>query len=215
MASHALYHDEWEGDLEEHPKATLSGAKFPLAALDIRQINLKGAALTNRLKELLSLRQFDLIAKRASGMMLVEGHLYINLLGQAGHSCAIADSILFLPVDMQGLFWTNISVVGGNGMFAGFPAHYGGAEFGRQPGFANVSVTRTEFLEAVNSACIRKFKNRGWKGKELGDEVPQGTGKEAGRSTVRIRGGNTQPQETDVGIEKQPLRSSRRAGNKG
>lgn len=39
---------------------------------------------------------------------------------QMGLAEAIANSISALPEELQGLFWANITVVGGNALFPGF-----------------------------------------------------------------------------------------------
>ncbi|EJC98960.1 actin-like protein ARP6 [Fomitiporia mediterranea MF3/22] len=313
----SLFHDE-ASDSEGPPECMLivdSGYSFthvvPVMSgkviwRGVRRLDIGGKLLTNHLKELLSLRQYDLMGETYITNDIKEKCCYVSTnykedmessrfhsskivqeyilpkysegragrvklqgeqipadedvvrmnterfsvpevlfrptdigLDQAGLSSTIADSISSLPGDVQGLFWANIGVVGGNAVFAGFrqrlyviselrslapveyevrvfessnpitAAYFGGAEYARQPGFANVSVTRTEYQEAGSNACIRKFRNGTWQAKEVGDEVPQGAGKEAGRSRVRSRVGKPQLQEADIGIEKQPLRSSR------
>lgn len=39
---------------------------------------------------------------------------------QSGLADAIAQSIAALPDELQGMFWANVTVVGGNSLFPGF-----------------------------------------------------------------------------------------------
>ncbi|RDB14700.1 Actin-like protein ARP6 [Hypsizygus marmoreus] len=47
-------------------------------------------------------------------------HLFITGLHQSGLSATIALSISLLPPDLQGMFWANIGLIGGNTKFPGF-----------------------------------------------------------------------------------------------
>ncbi|TDL17756.1 Actin/actin-like protein [Rickenella mellea] len=108
-------------------------------------------------------------------------------LDQGGIADTIARSIACLPEDLQGMFWANIGLVGGNVKFAGFrerlmselrslapvdcsvhiyessspitEAHRAGVEFACSPAFAREAVTRAEYLECGSNACRRKFKD--------------------------------------------------------
>ncbi|KAH8113486.1 actin-like protein ARP6 [Phellopilus nigrolimitatus] len=138
-------------------------------------------------------------------------------LAQSGVSRAIADAICSLPEDLQGLFWSNIGLVGGNIKFSGFrerlmaelrslvptdhevciyessnaisEAYFSGAEFVRQPDFVNQAVSREEYQEYGSNVCRRKFANVSWqaRGEEGGE----------GRDTITV--------------EKEKLRSKGRA----
>ncbi|KLO06271.1 actin-like protein ARP6 [Schizopora paradoxa] len=111
-------------------------------------------------------------------------------LSQSGISRTIAEAISTLPQDVQGLFWANIGLVGGNVKFPGFrqrladelrslaPIQYevhihessdpiveswlAGAAFARrEPSvFSQHVVTRAEYQEGGSNACRRKFP--GW-----------------------------------------------------
>ena len=41
-------------------------------------------------------------------------------MGQSGVAMTIAHSIALLPEDLQGMFWANIGLIGGNAKFPGF-----------------------------------------------------------------------------------------------
>ncbi|OCB83862.1 actin-like protein ARP6 [Sanghuangporus baumii] len=170
-------------------------------------------------------------------------------LAQAGLSHTVADVISSLPEDMQELFWANVGLIGGNVRLPGFrnslmtelrslepaehevriyessnpiiAAYLAGAEFVRQPGLANVCVTRAEYQEAGSRACRRKFKYATWQVREDGERTPQGPGKDTGnnaglsRSRIRSRGSKTQGDVGDSRAERKRSRSSRsRAADK-
>ncbi|KAI0040286.1 Actin/actin-like protein [Auriscalpium vulgare] len=108
-------------------------------------------------------------------------------LHQAGLAESIAASIALLPDDLQGMFWANIGLIGGNTKFPGFAtrllsdlrplapvecevvvyeskdavleAYRGAVSLAKQSGFANHVVTREEYLEGGSNACRRKFKD--------------------------------------------------------
>ncbi|KAL5501343.1 ARP6_2 [Sanghuangporus vaninii] len=166
-------------------------------------------------------------------------------LPQAGLSYTISDAISSLPEDVQGLFWANIGLIGGNARLPGFrnrlmtelrslapaehevriyessnpiiAAYLAGAEFARQPGLANVCVTRAEYQEAGSRACRRKFKYATWQAREEDEETTQGSRKDMGTnagmssSRTRPKGSKTQEGVLDsaAGAERKPLRSSR------
>ncbi|EGN93982.1 hypothetical protein SERLA73DRAFT_189133 [Serpula lacrymans var. lacrymans S7.3] len=106
-------------------------------------------------------------------------------LDQSGLALTIAASISLLPQDLQGMFWANIGLIGGNTLFPGFharllselrslapldfdvaiyqcdnpitEAYHSAVNFARQPDFFDHVVTRAEYLESGSSASRRKF----------------------------------------------------------
>ncbi|KAJ3507482.1 hypothetical protein NLJ89_g6281 [Agrocybe chaxingu] len=93
---------------------------------------------------------------------------------QAGIAWTIAHSISLLPADLQGMFWANIGLIGGNTKLPGFrarllselqtlaPVEFEVAiyECEDQEGFiAQHAVTRAEYLESGCSAAHRKFRH--------------------------------------------------------
>ncbi|VDC01837.1 unnamed protein product [Peniophora sp. CBMAI 1063] len=111
-------------------------------------------------------------------------------LRQAGLAPTIAQSIALLPEELQGMFWANIGLIGGNSKLPGLakrlrtelrplaPSEYevvvheskdsilevyrAGVAFAKTASFRNHIVTREEYLENGTDACRRKFKD--WKG---------------------------------------------------
>ncbi|KAI0819238.1 actin-like protein Arp6 [Trametes gibbosa] len=101
----------------------------------------------------------------------------------------VAASISHLPQDLQGLFWANIALIGGNTALPGLrerltselrslapidcgvavyasehptlEAYYAAVAFAARPEFTQCVVTREEYLEMGSNACRRKF--RDWK----------------------------------------------------
>ncbi|RPD77652.1 actin-like protein Arp6 [Lentinus tigrinus ALCF2SS1-7] len=110
-------------------------------------------------------------------------------LEQAGLSATVAASIALLPEDLQGMFWANIGLVGGNTAMPGFrnrlmaelrslapidcevavyasdepilEAYRSAVAFAARPEFPQFAVTREEYQEMGSNACRRKF--RDWK----------------------------------------------------
>ncbi|EPT05352.1 actin protein Arp6 [Fomitopsis schrenkii] len=110
-------------------------------------------------------------------------------LEQSGIASTVAHSIGLLPEDLQGMFWANIGLIGGNAKFPGFrerleselralapvdctvsihspkdpilEAYRSGVAFAKKPAFTQQAVTRAEYLEMGNNASRRKF--RDWK----------------------------------------------------
>ncbi|KAF9222982.1 actin-domain-containing protein [Gyrodon lividus] len=106
-------------------------------------------------------------------------------LEQTGLPGTIAASIAVFPEDLQGMFWANIGVIGGNTKFPGFherlmtelrslaPVDFdiqifksddpvtescrSALSFVRHPDFPNHLVTRTDYLECGSNATRRKF----------------------------------------------------------
>ncbi|KAI8978721.1 actin-like protein Arp6 [Trametes punicea] len=125
-------------------------------------------------------------------------------LDQAGISATVAESISLLPEDLQGMFWANIGLIGGNTAIPGFhqrlvselrslapidsdvvvysserpnlEAYYSGVAFAVRPEFSQCVVTKEEYQEMGSNACRRKF--RDWKPIE----------KEAGRGREQSKG---------------------------
>ncbi|KAI0372330.1 actin-like protein Arp6 [Pilatotrama ljubarskyi] len=110
-------------------------------------------------------------------------------LEQAGISTTVAACISLLPEDLQGMFWANIGLIGGNTALPGFrqrltselrslapidcevavyssehpimEAYYSAITFAARPEFSQCLVTREEYQEMGSTACRRKF--RDWK----------------------------------------------------
>ncbi|KAF9240261.1 actin family [Melanogaster broomeanus] len=106
-------------------------------------------------------------------------------LEQMGLPDAIAACIALLPEDLQGMFWANIGVIGGNTQFPGFherlmtelrslapvdfdiqvfksddpvtESYRSALSFARHPDFPSHLVTRAEYLECGSTATRRKF----------------------------------------------------------
>jgi len=157
-------------------------------------------------------------------------------LSQSGISRTIADSISTLPPDVQGLFWANIGLVGGNVKFPRFrqrladelrslaPIDYqvhiyessdpiieawmAGAAYARQPTFLHHVVTRAEYQESGSNACRRKFP--GWMTRPERDEladVHEDTGRKAKTDRARAKG-KARANDDNEGAKK-PVRGSR------
>ena len=90
-----------------------------------------------------------------------------------------------------------------------------GAELGRQPGIANVCVTRAEYQEAGSNACRRKFKYATWQVHEDREDAPQGPERDTtnntgmARSRARSRGSKALEGGGENGAERKPTRSVR------
>jgi len=106
-------------------------------------------------------------------------------LDQSGIAATVASSIKLLPEDIQGMFWSNIGLVGGNTKFPGFyerlmselrslapvdfdvrvhrceepitEAYRSALRFVGETPFAACAVTRAEYLESGSNASRRKF----------------------------------------------------------
>ncbi|KIP04446.1 hypothetical protein PHLGIDRAFT_25604 [Phlebiopsis gigantea 11061_1 CR5-6] len=113
-------------------------------------------------------------------------------LEQAGLAQTIAHSISLLPEDIQGMFWSNIGLIGGSTKFPNFcsrlaaelrtlapvdsevkiyessdpilEAYRSAIAFASKPDFLQKVVTREEYNESGSNACRRKFPD--WKPKE-------------------------------------------------
>ncbi|TFK34759.1 actin-related protein Arp6 [Crucibulum laeve] len=129
-------------------------------------------------------------------------------LNQAGLAATVAFSISLLPSDLQGMFWANIGLIGGNAKFAGFrdrlmselqtlapvdcevviyecddpitEAYRAAFSFVNTPGFESHVVTRAEYAESGSNASRKKFHD--WKHreseKEKLKEAPKPKGKQ-------------------------------------
>ncbi|KAI0632288.1 actin-like protein Arp6 [Trametes polyzona] len=141
-------------------------------------------------------------------------------LEQAGISATVAASISLLPEDLQGLFWANIALIGGNAALPGLrerltselrslapidcevavytsehpalEAYYGAVALAARPGFAQCMVTREEYQEMGSSACRRKF--RDWKPAE----------KDASRGREQAKGKGQRGKGDDEGEDDSP-----------
>ncbi|KAH7915450.1 actin-related protein Arp6 [Hygrophoropsis aurantiaca] len=108
-------------------------------------------------------------------------------LEQSGLSATIAASIMLLPSDLQGMFWANIGLIGGNTKFKGFrqrlfselrslapsefevnilecdspltEAFHSGCAFVKDTNFSDLVVTRAEYQESGANASRRKFRD--------------------------------------------------------
>ncbi|KAI1785539.1 actin-like protein Arp6 [Ganoderma leucocontextum] len=138
-------------------------------------------------------------------------------LDQAGLSATVAASIALLPEDLQGMFWANIGLIGGNTAMPGFrnrltselrslapiecevrvcasaepilEAYRSAVVFAARPEFASrCVVTREEYQEMGSSACRRKF--RDWKPAPVDrEQQPAARGAASkGAATSRARG---------------------------
>ncbi|GJJ13484.1 hypothetical protein Clacol_007738 [Clathrus columnatus] len=111
-------------------------------------------------------------------------------LSQAGLHHTIADSIASLPEDIQGMFWANIGLIGGNMCFPNFenrlrqelralaPIEYdvglypsqepiletykAARAFSNSSAYFNLAITREEYNEGGSNACRRKFRCFDW-----------------------------------------------------
>ncbi|KAI0770071.1 actin-like protein Arp6 [Fomes fomentarius] len=143
----------------------------------------------------------------------------IGWLEQAGLSATVAASIALLPEDLQGMFWANIGLIGGNTALPGFrnrlmaelrslapidcevlvytsdqptlEAYRSAVAFAGRPEFAQCVVTREEYQEMGSSACKRKFKD--WKPAER-EPPPRGREQTKGRAA---RGKAAEAQDDD------------------
>ncbi|KAJ2917005.1 hypothetical protein MD484_g3425, partial [Candolleomyces efflorescens] len=114
-------------------------------------------------------------------------------LDQAGLPETIAHCISLLPEDLQGMFWSNIGLIGGNTGFPGFrerlqqelralapvewevtiyeaddpitEAYKSAYEFASRPGFSQQVISRAEYAESGSNASRRKFHN--WHTQEI------------------------------------------------
>ncbi|KAI0317627.1 actin family [Amylostereum chailletii] len=119
---------------------------------------------------------------------------------QAGVAGAVAQSIAFLPEELQGMFWANIGLIGGSTKFPGYPerllhelrplapvefevyiyesqdaileAYRSAMSLAKLVKFNNYVVTREEYLESGINACRRKFKD--WRSTEKEKETGKG-----------------------------------------
>ncbi|EIW74652.1 actin-related protein Arp6 [Coniophora puteana RWD-64-598 SS2] len=118
-------------------------------------------------------------------------------LDQSGIAATVASSIKLLPEDIQGMFWSNIGLIGGNTKFPGFyerlmselrslapvdfdvrvhrceepitEAYHSALRFVGETPFAACAVTRAEYLESGSNASRRKF--RDWRANSAGKEA--------------------------------------------
>jgi len=128
-------------------------------------------------------------------------------LDQGGLAEMIVFSISKLPSDLQGMFWSNIGLIGGNTKFKGFrerliselqtlapvdcevviyeaedpitEAYQAAYNFASMPTFAQYVVTRAEYAESGSNASRRKF--RDWKPQEPEKEKPKENSKLKGK----------------------------------
>ncbi|KAF8625937.1 hypothetical protein AX17_006663 [Amanita inopinata Kibby_2008] len=128
-------------------------------------------------------------------------------LEQIGLAGAISLSIGSLPEDLQGLFWANIGLIGGNTKFPNFrsrllyelrslapvdcevmvyecveptiEAYRAAHQFTNMAEFTHRVVTRSEYAEFGSSASRRKFHD--WKSYEVEKEKPREVGKVKGK----------------------------------
>jgi len=133
-------------------------------------------------------------------------------LNQCGLAPAVAASIRLLPEDLQGMFWANIGIVGGNTKFPGFKerlmselrslapvdtevviysshdpiteAYRSAVQFARTPAFPQCTVTREEYQEMGSNASRRKLKD--WK--VIDKEVAKSREHVKGKASTRARG---------------------------
>ncbi|TEB40080.1 actin-related protein Arp6 [Coprinellus micaceus] len=96
-------------------------------------------------------------------------------LQQAGLPVVIRHCISLLPEELQGVFWANIGLIGGNAKFPGLKqrlpiteAYKSAFAFASRPDFTQHVVTRAEYAEYGSNASRRKFPD--WKKAELEHE---------------------------------------------
>lgn len=137
---------------------------------------------------------------------------------QSGLAATIAYSISLLPADLQGMFWANIGLIGGNTKFPGFKerlstelrslapvdcsieiyqaldpiisAYHAATSFASHSTFLQHAVTRTEYQESGSNACRRKF-SQDWR---------DGGAAAAGQGTGRVREDEMDSEEDDVEV---------------
>ncbi|KAF8887162.1 actin-related protein Arp6 [Infundibulicybe gibba] len=137
---------------------------------------------------------------------------------QPGLPATIAFSISLLPKEIQGMFWANIGLIGGNTMLPGFckrlfvqtelrslapvdcevfvyestepitEAYRAAVNFAATPEFTDNLVTRAEYAEFGSSASRRKFHD--WKSSEAENERMKETAKSKGKQREDIQGAN-------------------------
>ncbi|THH05662.1 hypothetical protein EW145_g4632 [Phellinidium pouzarii] len=163
-------------------------------------------------------------------------HLLVGL-AQSGLARTIADAIHSLPEDLQGLFWSNIGLVGGNAKLPGFgqrlmselrslapidhevslyessnpiiEAYNSGAELARNADFAEEAVTRAEYQEYGSNICRRKFANMTWRSRSEG--VEERETRVVDKEKVRAKGRSrvSKGPEIEAGSGKKSIRPSR------
>ncbi|KAI0754785.1 actin-like protein Arp6 [Daedaleopsis nitida] len=151
-------------------------------------------------------------------------------LEQAGLSATVAASIALLPKDLQGMFWANIGLIGGNTAMPGFrnrlmaelrslapidcdvcvyqsdrptlEAYRSAVAFAARPDFAQCVVTREEYQEMGSTACRRKF--RDWKPVEK--DPARGREQAKGRAARAKAGGVDDDDQSPPPTTKKPGR---------
>ncbi|KAF8228073.1 actin-related protein Arp6 [Tricholoma matsutake] len=134
-------------------------------------------------------------------------------LDQSGLAATIGLSISHLPPDLQGMFWSNIGLIGGNTKFPGFrtrlmselqslapvdcevviyecddpitEAYRAAINFACMPTFNKHVLTRAEYAESGSNASRRKFHN--WKLQEPEKEKPKDSAKAKGKQREEER----------------------------
>ncbi|ETW81470.1 hypothetical protein HETIRDRAFT_318154 [Heterobasidion irregulare TC 32-1] len=145
-------------------------------------------------------------------------------MGQSGVAMTIAHSIALLPEDLQGMFWANIGLIGGNAKFPGFAprllselrslapvdcevviyesenpileAYRSAMAFANQPAYSDRIVTKAEYQEGGSNACRRKF--RDWKNAGKEKDGLKNTGK--GKERIRAEAENPAPSQTSKAV---------------
>ncbi|KAH9924346.1 actin-like protein Arp6 [Epithele typhae] len=160
-------------------------------------------------------------------------------LGQTGLSGTVASSIALLPEDLQGLFWANIALVGGNTALPGFrnrlmaelralapvdcevvafasdeptlEAYRAAVAFARRPEFAQCVVTREDYLEMGSAACRRRFAD--WKPAER-EAAPARPRTQKGRADASSGGARTDS-DSDGGDANSPAPTTAKKPGRG
>ncbi|KAJ7468244.1 actin-related protein Arp6 [Mycena galericulata] len=143
-------------------------------------------------------------------------------LEQAGLPETIAASIALLPADLQGMFYSNIGLIGGNTKIPGFrrrliselqalapvgcdvvvyqsatdpalDAHRAAIALASDPTFSQRAVTRAEYLESGSSAARRKFPD--WQPREKEKERERPSPHQGTGSKVKGKGKGKQREE--------------------
>jgi len=133
--------------------------------------------------------------------------LFFDQMTSAGLAETIALSISLMPDDLQGMFWSNIGLIGGNTKFLGFrnrlmtelqalapqefevviyecndpitEAYQSAYNFASTPEFSMHLVTRAEYAESGSNASRRKFPL--WNSQESEKEKSKDASKSRGK----------------------------------
>uniref|UniRef100_A0A8H7XR10 Actin-like protein ARP6 n=1 Tax=Psilocybe cubensis TaxID=181762 RepID=A0A8H7XR10_PSICU len=120
-------------------------------------------------------------------------------LDQAGLSSTIAHSISLLPTDLQGMFWANIGLIGGNTKFSGFRDRLTGRMRGghiRMRGFAFILILLTRLRSPITEVYKSAY-NFAMDDGFLSHVVTRAEYAESGSSASRRKFRDWRPQESE------------------